>query len=65
MASFNRADYLRLFMLACELHNASTNRRTRAVAADLADMAEGAIGQMYRPDGMREAKDYPPGVKKC
>lgn len=57
MAGFRRAEYIRLFQIACELHKQSTNHLVRDRAALLADMVEDVIGQLYRPQGMREYKE--------
>jgi len=74
MATFNRADYTRLYHLACLLHASSRNSEVREHSAQIMDMVEMVLGQLYRPRGMR-ARELcqtatvpgpldPPGVSK-
>lgn len=62
MASFTKADYFRLFQIACSIHEyagssgSAVKAHRKDMAAELADMAEMAIGQLHRPQSMRGPK---------
>jgi hypothetical protein len=51
MASFNRADYERIFAFAVQVYLAAEPRtKLRKEAVEVMNMVEGCIGQLDRPD---------------
>lgn len=55
MSSLTRADYVRLYTIACDLHS-TRNVGVRESAAEIMDMVEKVLGQMYQPKGMRKVQ---------